>query len=237
MTFTGVSDTTICQSFSMDLNISTTKGSDSIDIVWMPGNLTGNSVSVSPSTTTQYTATITDLISGQVEHDTVNVTIDPFPPTTPTITANGNILSTDLGYSYRWFLDGQLISGAISNTLTATTQGDYTVEVYNGSGCSVSSNIYTHYNLEIEAIASSSSICEGDSVEINITTNGGSNNVVLEWLTPTNAPINHTFAPTNTQDVIAQGNDITTGEIETDTLEIIVYPAPAQPAITQMEQL
>lgn len=233
MTVIGIPDTIICQTNSVDLTINKTKGSDSIEVVWMPGNLTGNSVTVTPNSTTQYTATITDLISGQVEHDTVNVTIDPFPPATPVITVSGNVLSTDLGFSYRWYIDGQIIPGANSNTIIATSQGDYVVEVYNGSGCSVRSLAYTHFNLEIEAVANNVTVCEGDSVEININIIGGSGNVSVEWLTPSNIPVNHTFMPLNSQEIIAQGTDNNTGEIETDTLEIIVYPAPSQPAITQ----
>ena len=233
MTFSGTADTIICQTNSVDLSITTTKGSDSIEVVWMPGSLTGKTVTVTPSSTTQYTATITDLISGQVENDTVNVTVDPFPPVTPVITANGNVLTTDLGYLYRWFLDGQLIPGETNNTITVSTQGNYTVEVYNNSGCSVQSVPYTHYNLEIEAIANNTVICEGDSVEISINVIGGSNNVVVEWLSPLTTQTSYTFAPLTNQEIIAQGTDNTTGEIETDTLEIIVNPTPAQPAIVQ----
>ncbi|MBS1619826.1 MAG: T9SS type A sorting domain-containing protein, partial [Bacteroidetes bacterium] len=61
----------------------------------------------------------------------------------PTVTASGATLSTGSFSSYQWFLNGGQITGATSQSYTATQNGDYTVLVTNASGCSDTSAIYT----------------------------------------------------------------------------------------------
>jgi PKD repeat protein len=102
---------------------------------WMPGNLSGASQSVSPSATTTYTITGTDA-NGCSSTTLVTVTVGT-PPATPSITNVGNVLtSTVTGASYQWYLNGNPIAGATSQTYTATQAGSYTVEVFDPNGCS-----------------------------------------------------------------------------------------------------
>ncbi|MGL5890977.1 MAG: PKD domain-containing protein [Bacteroidia bacterium] len=102
---------------------------------WMPGNLTGSSQSVSPTVTTTYTITGTDANSCS-DITLVTVTVGT-PPAVPSITNNANVLtSTVTGASYQWYLNGNPIAGATSQSYTATQGGAFTVEVFDASGCS-----------------------------------------------------------------------------------------------------
>jgi hypothetical protein len=102
--------------------------------VWQPGGQTTSSIVDTPVATTTYTVVGTD-ISGCTNSTTHTVTVD-VPPTTPSITVNGSVLtSTVTGASYQWFLNGNPIPGATSQSYTATGLGSYTVEVYDAAGC------------------------------------------------------------------------------------------------------
>ena len=58
------------------------------------------------------------------------------PSTSTTFCIGGSvILTSSEGSSYRWYRNGGLISGAGSQTYTATTTGKYTVVITNANGC------------------------------------------------------------------------------------------------------
>jgi PKD repeat protein len=65
-----------------------------------------------------------------------------FPaPAPPVITASGDTLFATPGYtSYEWYLDGNLLPGAISDTLIALSNGLYAVTGIDSNGCSASSS-------------------------------------------------------------------------------------------------
>lgn len=63
---------------------------------------------------------------------------------TPVITDNsGDLTSSEAGVSYQWYLDGNPIPASNSQTITATQDGDYTVEVTYANGCPEISAPYT----------------------------------------------------------------------------------------------
>jgi uncharacterized delta-60 repeat protein len=70
---------------------------------------------------------------------TLTLTVNPLPQ--PTITQNGNVLSTQSFNSYQWQLNGNNINGAINQTYTATQNGNYTVQVTDANGCSNTSSV------------------------------------------------------------------------------------------------
>jgi hypothetical protein len=101
---------------------------------WQPGGQTTSSITDSPVTTTTYSLTGTDA-NGCSSTATQTVTVGT-PPSTPSITVNGNVLtSTVSGASYQWYLNGNPINGATSQSYTATQTGSYTVEVFDANGC------------------------------------------------------------------------------------------------------
>lgn len=70
--------------------------------------------------------------------------LNMIPETIVTITAVGDQLSTVAGTAYQWYFNGNLIGGATSQTLTATTAGYYSVEVFFVGGCSGMSTEYPY---------------------------------------------------------------------------------------------
>ena len=64
----------------------------------------------------------------------VAITVNP-TPAAPTITQNGNDLSSSYANGNQWYLDGAAINGATNQTHTATTAGVYTVQHTSSEGC------------------------------------------------------------------------------------------------------
>lgn len=56
-------------------------------------------------------------------------------PDVPTITQNGNALSSSSASSYQWYLNGTAISGATNQSYTPTQNGVYVVKVGEATGC------------------------------------------------------------------------------------------------------
>lgn len=56
-------------------------------------------------------------------------------PSKPSINNNGNLLSTPSGFTYQWYFNGNILPNEISQTLTATQTGLYTVKITDGNGC------------------------------------------------------------------------------------------------------
>lgn len=113
---------------------------------WQPGNLTGQTVTVSPATTTTYTVTGTNAL-GCTASSQVAVAVNPLPalpavtvtPVCSGATATLQIQSPQAGYTYNWYdaaTAGTLLSTGTSFTtpvLTANTT--YHVEAINTTGC------------------------------------------------------------------------------------------------------
>ena len=69
--------------------------------------------------------------------------VDILPLPKPTITQNGNVLTSNEAYSYQWYLNNSPISGATAQTYTCTQNGVYFVEVSNEEDCSAKSDEIT----------------------------------------------------------------------------------------------
>ena len=76
-------------------------------------------------------------------------------------------LTANLGDTYQWFKDGQVIQGAIIRTYTASESGAYTVEVTNAGGCSglsVATELTINGGGPIEITGRTESYCPGESL-------------------------------------------------------------------------
>lgn len=73
--------------------------------------------------------------TGTATSSGVSVTVNPLPPV-PTITQSGNTYISSSPTGNQWYINGNIINGATSQTLTSTLAGIYTVKVTNQYGCS-----------------------------------------------------------------------------------------------------
>jgi hypothetical protein len=130
------SPSTICSGSSTTL---TATGASTYN--WMPGNLSGASVSDSPTATTTYTVTGTSAV-GCVGTETVTVTVNPLPTVTANATANAVCAGSSVtltgggATSYTWtggVNDG--VSFVPASTLS------YTVTGTDVNGCSNTANV------------------------------------------------------------------------------------------------
>jgi hypothetical protein len=194
---------------------------------WMPGSLSGASVSVTPAATTTYTVTGTDA-SGCVNTDVVTVTVNPLPTITASAsnaaicTGSSTTLSAIGGVSYTWN-PGSLSGSSVSVSPTASTT--YTVSGTDANGCVNTDLITIIVNPlpVVTASASSTSICTGNSV---ILTAGGASTYTWNPGALTGSSVSVTPLVTTTYTVT--GTDVN-GCVNTETITITVG---AQPTIT-----
>ena len=158
------SDTVIC---SGDLVTLTAGGAG--NYLWMPGNLSGNSIVVNPSATTTYT------VSGDISGCTGSASMAIIVQNVPTLSINsadsvcqGSSLTLSAGGagSYTW-MPGNLSGNSITVSPSATTT--YTLTGTNAAGCSstISRTIHTVNIPAVSASASAATVCAGGSVTLN----------------------------------------------------------------------
>jgi hypothetical protein len=83
-------------------------------------------------------------------------------PAKPNISSNGNLLSTAGGFSqYKWFQDNVVISGATSNSYSATASGIYKVEITNANGCT---NVSDDFNFVLTSL--NEVVIEGSKITV-----------------------------------------------------------------------
>ena len=133
--------TTFCQGNSVILNSSTGSG---YTYQWMRNNAIINGAINSSYTATQSGSYTVEVTSGcSTSSLPVIITVNPIP-TTPTISQNGNILSSTAPTGNQWYLNDSMIAGATNQTLNLTENGTY-YSIVTLNGCiSDKSNIITY---------------------------------------------------------------------------------------------
>ena len=199
---------------------STLTASGSTNYVWMPGNLTGATVVVSPTTTTTYTVTGTNS-QGCISTATTTVTVNPLPVVTATSSAasvcvGGSVTLTGGGASsYTW---NNNVMNAISFVPTATTT--YMVTGTDANGCVNTATITVTVNPlpTVTANSSVASVCAGSSVTL---TGGGAS--TYTW--NNNVMNAFPFIPTATNTYMVTGTDVN-GCVNTALVTVSVNPLP-----------
>jgi hypothetical protein len=133
---------------------------------WMPGSLSGSSVTDTPASTTTYTVTGTDG-AGCTGTATVMVTVNPLPavvasPAAVSICDGDNTsLSASGASTYMWF-PGFLVGSPVTVSPASTTT--YTVVGTDGNGCTAQATSVVTVNPlpTVTASASPSTTCAGD---------------------------------------------------------------------------
>ena len=199
---------------------STLTASGSTNYVWMPGNLTGATVVVSPTTTTTYTVTGTNS-QGCISTATTTVTVNPLPVVTATSSAasvcvGGSVTLNGGGASsYTW---NNNVMNAISFVPTATTT--YMVTGTDANGCVNTATITVTVNPlpTVTANSSAASVCAGSSVTL---TGGGAS--TYTW--NNNVMNAFPFIPTATNTYMVTGTDVN-GCVNTALVTVSVNPLP-----------
>ncbi len=122
--------TTFCQGNSVMLTAGNTSS-----YLWSNGATTQ---SISVSSSGNDSVTVTNGSGCSATSAAVAVSVTPLP-TTPTITQNGTVLTSNSTTGNQWYLDGNIITGATSATYTTTQNGSYTV-IVNVGGCTSASS-------------------------------------------------------------------------------------------------
>ena len=74
---------------------------------------------------------------------TASFTVNATPgPAKPDLTQNGNELTSTAASAYQWYRNGVRLDGEVSQTLQVTESDNYSVMVFDGLGCSTSSDYY-----------------------------------------------------------------------------------------------
>lgn len=129
-------DATICIGESVLL-----EGSGETNCAWfLPGG-----VQIASNCTTSYSPTQsvlaileTTALTGCVAYDTLQVEVLPLP-NAPTVVQDGSYLTTSANGTLQWYWNGNLLEGETNDSLLILGNGNYSVSVTNGAGCSQSS--------------------------------------------------------------------------------------------------
>jgi N-acetylneuraminic acid mutarotase len=138
-----------------------------------------------------YSCTITNGVCNPVTTSSISLVALSLP--NATITANGSTtfcsggsvalsVASVSGQTYQWFKNGAAVSGATSNTYTATTAGSWSVQVTNSCGTSTSTTVTTVVNPNpgaTIAAGGATSFCQGGSVTLTAPSGTG---LAYQWM-------------------------------------------------------
>ncbi|MEM8582999.1 MAG: GEVED domain-containing protein, partial [Bacteroidota bacterium] len=152
----------ICVGESTTINAVGSGGTGDLTFTWMPGNLSGSSITVSPTTTTTYTVTVEDE-NGCTSTDEVTIEVNPSPIITCFINVDGDWIqscevevcegssiqfgpqSDSFDGSWSWTGPNNFTSNQrdpiLTNSATADLDGVYTVTYTNPDGCTSSKQL------------------------------------------------------------------------------------------------
>ncbi len=225
-------DVSICEGESTGLT-----GSGGVSYHWAPGDgLNETTVSnpvASPSTTTTYTLTVTD-IYGCTAFDDVTVTVNILPNAiagTDKVICRGEEVQLNAtgGTSYQWSpetgLSNPLINNPVASPLSTT---EYTVAVTNEEGCMSTDKVTVSVNpLPSVNAGGDIAICEGESAAL--TASGTADHYL--WNTGEEGE-SISVTPSSTETYSVTGTFTDTGCTATDQIEVAVNPLPEVFSVT-----
>ena len=144
----------ICEGDTTQMVINISGGSGNFDIQWSPTTGVSNPKSretlAYPKTTTIYTVTVTDNLTGANTEHQIPIVVKE-KPSTPEIIQIDQILISDATTGNQWYNNDGLIEGATKQTFTPTKTNHYWVVVTNTLGCkSEKSNVIYFQSTFIE---------------------------------------------------------------------------------------
>jgi hypothetical protein len=213
-TFSASGPTTFCQGGNVVLSVNTT--ATGATYLWSTG-ATSASINVTSSGT--YTVTVANARGcTKTYSQVVTVNNNPTVTATPSATSfctgsNGVTISSSAAASYLWS------NGAVTQNITVTNSGAYTVTVTDANGCTAASGVVqiTQYNPIVPVIGANgpTSFCTGDNVDLSV--NAASNFTAFNWSNGGNTSTitvnttgNYTVTTTDNNGCTAASNTITT---------------------------
>ncbi len=162
-----------------------------LDYVWTPGNITGNAISVTPASTTTYTVTATDPVSGCGTSESIEVVVNPLPSgvtgSTPSTQCGVGVpelfVTGGLPGTYNWYLTstgGTAIAGENDASLSAYSIEETTtfyVAIFDGTCESLRTAVTATVNVpDIVNISGPSNSCAKSEVTLTAVQSGTNQN-------------------------------------------------------------
>lgn len=203
-------DTTICTGRSTNLWAVLDGGnSTGYQYRWMPGNMSGSGMNVTPGSTTSYTITALDGCTPDTLTATITVTVRQplnLQLNNDTLICNGNTVAINAfasggltsGYNISW---NQGLGTGSSKSVSPATNTTYTAVL--SDGCTVL-NDTASITVDVRAplalaINNDTTLCQGRSVTLNATANGGlSSGYQVQWNQGLGSGFNHAVSPSST---------------------------------------
>ncbi|MEO8148644.1 MAG: PKD domain-containing protein, partial [Bacteroidia bacterium] len=156
--------------------------------LWSPGGATGQSINVTPMSSSYYLVVGTDG-NGCVDTSMVNIAVNQLPVvnlTNPVICPSSSVTlnAGNPGAGYQWS------TGITSQSITTSTAGSYSVTVTNSFGCTATGQSTVGMSTLIPNVQSLS-ICQGTSTTLNAA-NAGSTYLWSTGTTTQNISVNTT---------------------------------------------
>ena len=169
------------------------------------GNITsatnGNTVTVSSAGV--YTLSITDLITGCISTQTMNVNVNNTPPvaqvatpgviscTVNSVSLNGSGSSAGTGITYNWTTNGgTILSGANSNVASAGSPGTYTLTVTDSNtGCKTTTVTTVSGNNSIPGITAGNGVLPCGVSSISVSATSTVTGLTYSWTGPNSTSI------------------------------------------------
>ena len=217
-------DQTICAGDQANI-----MASGGLNYTWSHSLGTGASKTVTPSSTTDYTVTVTDANLCEAM-DTVRINVNQLPNVdagTNVAVCEGSSTSITATGAQNYTWDQMLGSGA-SHIVTPSTETTYTVTGTDANMCSNTDSVTVSVNPAAIADAGVDvAICAGDST--TLMASGGS---TYQWDSNLGSSASITVSPTTNTNygvTVTDANNCT----DTDSVLVTVNPIPDQPVITQ----
>jgi len=175
---TGI-DRTICSGESVQLTATGANGYS-----WNTGQTT-SSITVSPTTTTTYTVSATNIYNC-TSTDAVVVNVNALPAATAILSGPSTYCANQLsvlqansgaGLSYQWQQNGSNVTSATSASFSPAASGNYTVRVTNAQNCSATSTVQAITVLTVPSAditpSGNVNLCSGSSVTLQANVGDG----------------------------------------------------------------
>ena len=203
-------------------NTASLTASGGISYSWNPGAISGQTITLSPSISTTFTVTVTD-VNGCTSTDAAGVFVNPLPNAQAgndqsVCSGNSITLNGTGGVTYNW-LPGGMTTSTI--TVQPSSTIDYILSITDANGCTDEDTVkVTVNNLPTVVASPNNSICSGSTTSLTAT---GATNYLWNPVGMTTATILVTPNTTTTYSVIGTNSN---GCTASDAVTVIVNPVP-----------